>query len=260
MNPTQNSTAPQRISLSARSIVAESYQLFKTDIGQMLAFTLFFGVVYLASSLLNLGGALGLLNWVISLAIVPLSAGYFFVFRAIQRHESYTFSHFFAGYSKALRLIGVFFFQLIIVLLPLQFLLKMMYGDYFEEISKDPSALENLINQGALDPGKLGIGYLLMMVHGLVFGIAFFLANYFAAVGKGHAWNAMETSRKWAFKNFSLFFRLLILLLLLNVAGFLALGVGLLFTIPITFGAVYVLGSKITKLSEGSFAASSEVE
>jgi len=260
MNPTQNSTDPQRISLSARSIVAESYQLFKQDIGQMLAFTLLFGMVYLVSSWINLGDALGLLNWVISLAMVPLSAGYFFAFRAIHQQKPYTFSSFFGGYSKAFRFIGVFFFQLIIVLLPLQFLLKLMYGEYFEQITKDPELLEKLINQGALDPSKLGMGYLLMLIHGLVFGIAFFLANYFAAVGNGHAWNAMETSRKWAFKNFSLFFRVLVLLIFLNIGGFLALGVGLLFTIPITFGAVYVLGSKITKLSEGEYETSTSMD
>ncbi len=256
MNPTQNSTAPQRISLSARSLVAESYQLFKTDIGQFLAFSLLFGMIYLISALLGSGS----LSWFFSLAIVPLSAGYFLVYHAIRTNQAYTFSNFFGGYSKSLRLIGVFFFQLIIVILPLQLVLKLMYGDYFEQISKDPSALENLINQGALDPGKLAMGYLVILVHGVVFGVAFFLANYFATLGEGSAWKAMETSRKWAFKNFSLFFRVLVLLIFLNIAGFLALGVGLLFTIPITFGAVYVLGSKITKLSEGSFETSSEVE
>jgi uncharacterized membrane protein len=260
MNPTQNSTAPQRISLSARSIVAESYQLFKQDIGQMLAFTLFFGMAYILSALFNPGGALAFFAWFLSMALVPLSAGYFFVFRAIQQQQPYTFSAFFSGYSKALRLIGVFLFQLIIVILPLQLVLKLMYGEYFEQISQDPSLLEKLINQGALDPTKLSMGYLLMLVHGLVFGIAFFLANYFAAMGNGSAWNAMETSRKWAFKNFYLFFRLMFLLIFLNVAGFFALGVGLLFTLPMTFGAVYVLGSKITKLSEGESATSNTEE
>jgi uncharacterized membrane protein len=60
-------------------------------------------------------------------------------------------------------------------------------------------------------------------------------------------WSAMEWSRKLITRNWWRFLGLLLVLVVLNALGLLLAGIGLLFTVPLTFLVLYVVFEEITR-------------
>lgn len=89
------------------------------------------------------------------------------------------------------------------------------------------------------------IGFILLIIPGIYLLVAYIFANLIIIDLKIDFWQAMELSRKMVSKNwFSLAF-LLLLLAILNAAGFICLIIGLLITVPITMCALAVAYQKI---------------
>jgi uncharacterized membrane protein len=83
------------------------------------------------------------------------------------------------------------------------------------------------------------IGFFLLILPGIYLAVAYSGVSYLIVFRKMEFWDAMETSRKVISKEWFSFFGFGIVLALINLAGMLALGVGLLFTIPLTACAGY---------------------
>lgn len=82
------------------------------------------------------------------------------------------------------------------------------------------------------------IGFVLLVIPGIYLGVAYSFAIAFV-VGKNiDFWEAMESSRKIITRKWFSFFAFLIVLGLINIAGALLLGIGLLFTFPLTSCAI----------------------
>ncbi|WMJ72268.1 hypothetical protein RCC89_03680 [Cytophagaceae bacterium ABcell3] len=129
----------------------------------------------------------------------PLLAGFYIVSRKIQYNETYTFSDFFNGFKNFV-----------------------------------PLAMVNLIG-GLL----ILIGLVLLVLPGVYLLIAYLLGTPFVVFGKMDFWPALENSRKLITKQWFSFFAFALLLVLINILGAIAFGIGLLISIPVTLCATY---------------------
>ena len=129
----------------------------------------------------------------------PLAAGFFMVAHRIVRGKYVQIDHFFDGFRFFIPL-----FLLVIVSVILVFL-----------------------------------GTLVLIIPGIYLSVGYTFAIFFVIFGKSDFWDAMELSRKLVSREWFAIFGLTLVLGLLNLLGALAFGVGLLFSIPITYCALY---------------------
>ncbi len=94
----------------------------------------------------------------------------------------------------------------------------------------------------------VGIGLVLLLVPGLYLAIGYMFTTFLVIDYRMEFWQAMETSRKIITRNWFAFFGFALVLLALNVLGALALGVGLLVTIPVTSCAAAIAYKEIVGL------------
>lgn len=86
----------------------------------------------------------------------------------------------------------------------------------------------------------VGIGFVLLIIPGIYLAVAYMFTTYFIIDYRMEFWQAMETSRMIITKNWFAFFGFAFVLFALNLLGGLALGVGLLVSIPVTACAAAV--------------------
>jgi len=136
----------------------------------------------------------------------------------------------------------------------IRFLLHIVDGKKYEleDIFKGPQSVMHLVSFAVvtvLYGSIVGLGTLLFVVPGLIALVGLTFAQYIVAEQKAgifesfqHSWSMTEGSR-WKI------FWLMIVIVLFNILGVLALGVGLLITIPVTYlisAHLYrTLGSKL---------------
>jgi len=84
----------------------------------------------------------------------------------------------------------------------------------------------------------IGIGTILLIIPGLYLLVAYMFASYLVVDRGLDFWPAMELSRRTVNPRWFGYFAFALLVVLLNLAGAIALGVGLLVTIPVSFCAV----------------------
>ena len=129
----------------------------------------------------------------------PLIAGYYIVARKVDRGEAYEFATFFKGF------------------------------DYFV-----PLLLYSLISAIFIF-----LGFLALIIPGIYLAVAYTFVPLFIVFGKMEFWDGMEFSRKLITRKWWNIFGFVLLLMLINLAGALVFFVGLLFTIPLTYCAIY---------------------
>ncbi len=129
----------------------------------------------------------------------PLYAGFFLVARRIDTNKPVFLENFFDGF---------FFF------LPL---LLMTLVSYF----------------------LVFVGTVFCILPGIYLAVAYTFSIFYILFGKMDFWDAMETSRKLIGREWFGFLGFIIVLMLVNLLGAMAFGVGLLFTIPVTSLALY---------------------
>ncbi len=130
----------------------------------------------------------------------PLTAGFYIVANKISKGEPYEFGTFFKGFD--------FFVPL---------LLWTLIGGIF-----------------------IALGLVVLIVPGIYLAVAYTFVPLFIVFGKIEFWDGMEFSRKLVTKKWWNIFGFVLLLMLINMVGALAFLVGLLFTIPLTYCAIYV--------------------
>jgi uncharacterized membrane protein len=109
-----------------------------------------------------------------------------------------------------------------------------LIGDIFHALSKFVPVTLASILLGLL----ISCGLVLCLVPGL-FALGIWMFTYLFIVDKGlDFWEAMEASRMLAREDYLEFALFALVLIVLNMAGFLALVVGLMVTIPLSFAAI----------------------
>lgn len=95
----------------------------------------------------------------------------------------------------------------------------------------------------------IAIGCLFLLLPGIYLAIAYIFSLLFVIEKKLSFWSAMEASRKLITKKWFSFLVFAVTIFLLNLAGILALGVGLLVTIPLTYCIVVAAFEDIVGLN-----------
>ena len=85
----------------------------------------------------------------------------------------------------------------------------------------------------------IAIGFVLLVVPGIYLAVSYMMVIPIILFRNQDFWPAMEESRKVIGKKWMSWFVLGILLVLVNILGALALGVGLLVSIPVTYCSLY---------------------
>jgi len=90
------------------------------------------------------------------------------------------------------------------------------------------------------------LGIFALILPGIYLGVAYIFSMLFGIFGGFDFWTSMEMSRKLVTTNWWKFFGFVMILFLLNVVGLLALLVGILITVPVSYLAIYVLFEELT--------------
>ena len=131
--------------------------------------------------------------------LYPLTAGFFIAAHRIESGKSLFFEHFFDGFQHFIRLILLMIVQGIVVF----------------------------------------IGFLFFIIPGIYLLVAYYFAPFFVIFGNMDFWEAMDTSRKLVHREWFSILGLILILGIINFLGVLAFGVGILFTMPVTYCAMY---------------------
>lgn len=94
------------------------------------------------------------------------------------------------------------------------------------------------------------VGFLLLFIPGIYLAVSYIFAPFFIIFSKMDFWMAMETSRKLVSKEWFSIFGFLFVLVCINIVGAMALGIGLLFTIPFSYCAIYAAFDDIIGISK----------
>ncbi len=94
----------------------------------------------------------------------------------------------------------------------------------------------------------VSIGFVLLLIPGIYLAIGYMFTTFLVIDYRMEFWQALETSRKIITKNWFAFFGFSFALFVINILGFLALGVGLLVTIPVTACATAIAYKEIIGL------------
>jgi hypothetical protein len=120
---------------------------------------------------------------------------------------------------------------------------EVIYPDFFGGFRFwIPTAVISLLTQVLI-----AIGLIALIIPGIYLAVGYLFAIQMGIFGGLDPWSAMEWSRKLITRNWWRFFGLLLVLVVLNALGLLIVGIGLLFTVPLTFLVLYVVFEEITR-------------
>lgn len=108
----------------------------------------------------------------------------------------------------------------------------------------------NLASASVIRGFLIMLGIMLLVIPGIYLSVAYIFIIPFIVLAGFEFWEAMEASRKLITRNFWNILVFLLLLAAINLAGLLALGVGALVTIPISFLAIYAAFVSILPVKE----------
>ncbi|MBD2002060.1 MULTISPECIES: hypothetical protein [Cyanophyceae] len=129
------------------------------------------------------------------------------------------------------------------------------FGDFFRGFNNYlPLFLVSLVSSVVI-----AIGFLLLIIPSIYLAVAYIFALPLVLEKKMSFWDGMELSRKLISKQWFSFLGFALVLVLLNLAGVLLLGVGLLVTIPISTCAIAAAYADIVGLQPSSADFRSEV-
>ncbi|MBD1849863.1 DUF975 family protein [Leptolyngbya sp. FACHB-711] len=177
-----------------------------------------------------------------SIISAPLFAGFLFVAFKILKQQQTTFGDFFKGFQNG-RFLPIFLTSLVSGLLILLSLIPffILFGlGLIALLASNPAFALSTPIPFSLNPTVavlLLIGSLLALLPGIYLSIAYNFAIPLVVERRLGFWEAIETSRKVITKQWFSFLGFASLLFLVNVAGVLLCGIGLLVTAPLTICA-----------------------
>ncbi|KAB1065621.1 DUF2189 domain-containing protein [Salibacter halophilus] len=227
------------------------WELFKSQallhIGTLVVF---FIISVIAGFILGFIPVVG--NVLANILTVLLYAGYFIAADKISRGQEPEFKDFFGGFNFfgpiALYQIVYMLIMFIALILPILYLLWAVVP--FEEIiqlAQSEDELEAFLKdyfmggEFAENLTSIIIPILLILIISIYVGLIYTITTPLIVLKKYGFWQAMETSRKVVNKKFFSFLLFLIVLGLINFAGAIFLGIGLLVTIPFSILATYAI-------------------
>ncbi len=215
--------------------VSEGIEIIKKDIGLFIGYAVVYFLIIVVANFIPFIGSIAT-----TLIGAPLAAGFFIGAHKAHRNEGIEFGDFFKGFD--------YFAQLLVqsiivglVMLVLMIPLFVMFGTAIFAVQS-----------GTIPDITLGfagiLGVIVLVIGAIFISISYIFAPHLIVFGNMQAWDAMETSRKIAMKNFFPIFALTLILGLINLVGALPCGLGLLFTVPASAAIIYAAFKDVVDL------------
>lgn len=212
--------------------IGQGFSLFQKQIGLFMGFTLVFFLIVIVANFVPIVGPIA-----VNLFLTPpLICGFYLVADKLRRGESVVFNDFFKGFDSlgplalAALVMGLIY---VICMVPVFAVVgfSLFLGDF-----------------SSLDHFPF---WAFLLVAPLVYlAIGYSWTNMFIVFYKMEFWPAMEMSRKIITKHWGMIFLFSIVIGLLAGAGFIALGIGILATVPVALIASYAAFADVTRLAE----------
>jgi hypothetical protein len=217
--------------LRVSDYISGGFQMVKDNLGLFVGYTLITFIINGFAAVVPFG----------ALAVsAPLTAGFFLAANKINNGYELEFADFFKGFDYFGQLVV---YSLIFILLfaalavPSGLLVFSMIAFDFNE---GPAILFGLI---------FGLAILAVVIY---LAVSYMWAPHLILFARKKAWESMETSRNIIKQDFWNFVGFGLLLGLINIAGFLCFGVGLLYTIPASACALYLAFEDVTDMRLGN--------
>lgn len=188
----------QEYSVKIEEYFSRGWEIFKQYPGGFIGFLILTFMISIFASILPapFGNSKGEAGGIVNFVLSPiLSAGYYIVALQIAKNRPKNFSDFFRGFNQFLQLFLVYIVGTILTI----------------------------------------IGFTLLIIPGIYLGVAYGFSNLFVIEKKLSFWSALEASRKLITRKWFSFLGLFVVIFLMNLAGLLLFGIGLLVTIPLTY-------------------------
>lgn len=212
--------------------ISNGFNVLNKNIGGFIGFTLIFFIITMTASSIPIVGTIGQM-----LISYPLTAGFYIVANRVYKKYNFEFGHFFDGFQLFKPLLILMVFMTVISLiasLPMFFVVGPDLIQLATGAIDDPDAILSMfqnINYGL---------FILAALPSIYVSIAYAWSPFFVIFHDMPAWEAMEASRKLITKKWFAFFGFTIIVALIGIAGVFAFFVGLIYTIPFIYCAVYV--------------------
>lgn len=228
--------------------LTDGYEYFKAQAGIFIGFFVLSIIMVIVASFIPLVGSLA--SQILSLTFF---VGYFIVCNKIKLGETVSFDDFFKGFTSigqiAIIQLILTGFSIVLLMPLLIFGFTVFFSGLFGAIKADsfeepisPEDLLAMFNVDGLIP-LIIITVILFMFMQTIYTFAAANTHFF----KVGSWEAMEASRKVIQKKFFQFFALFLVIALINVLGTLCLFIGLLVTVPMSYGIFYAAFDDIMK-------------
>ncbi len=216
--------------------IKQGFDIFGKYPGGLIIFSFLF---LLFSFLIGLVPGLSLIT---AFTISPaLTAGAYIVAQKVDKNKDYSFNNFFDGFKHFVPLMLASLVMLLIVfIITLIFLLPGLYV-YF--------------SSGGIATPTVLLLCLLGLIPLIYLSLCYTFTGFHIVFNGFQFWDALESSRKVISKRWGSMFLFSLLLTLMNILGLICLVIGLLVTVPVSYGALYaafddIVGSEVEELSE----------
>ncbi len=213
------------------------FQLVGKQPGLFLGYTVIYLLILLVCQIIPLAGTIG------SLVAGPcLAVGFYLAASKAEKGELLEFGDFFKGFDFVGPLVLIAVLQMVLLVMTL-----IPFGAFL---------FLSIAPFSSFDDGGGGVGMLtvllvvLFMVPVIYLAISWSLAPFLVVFHRMDAWPAMEASRKIVTSKWFSFFLFYIVVGFIMVAGAIALGIGLVYTIPAGMCMYYAAFKDVVGLPE----------
>jgi uncharacterized membrane protein len=244
MNPQKqqkiNSLIQQGYDLNVTDCISQGWKILNQNMGGFIGFVLLSVLLYFASFCFC---------FIPLLFAGNLFAGFYIVAMRIQKRQTVTFENFFDGFRNSnfpQILLETLVIGAITVVVYIPVYAVQLFLQFSDMQTAQPAMFLIIYGFASL------IGWIALMFIGIIYMLAIPLI-----IDQGiEFWPAMETSRKIVMQRWFSFLLLSILLSLLNFAGALACGIGLLWTTPLYFCSIMAAYHQVIGVDDSNLAAS----
>lgn len=212
--------------------ISQGFELLKNNFGVVFGGTALFFLIQVAISLL---ASIPIVGIVISLASFviggPLMGGlYYFFLRNIRGRGA--IEDIFAGFRMSFvqLMLGYVVSMVISILLALPGIVIVFFAIFAAILRQQQPTAGQFVSAG--------LGALVSMIPMIYLGVSWLFSLPLIIDKQMDFWRAMDTSRKVVGRHWWTVFALLIVTCLINLGGILACCIGVLFTLPVSFGAI----------------------
>lgn len=242
-NNLHETTSTKAFEVNIGSYISQAFNTFGKRPGLFIGALLIFMLINIGMSIIPfIGSILG------SFVVQPiLLVGFFVLADKVFHNDNATLSDLFEGFKKQTgNIILANFILLLIIMIPVALFMGFLFALIGTSLLTAFSAPEQFISTILASSGvTIALAYVVLLVLIIYISVAYQFGSMFVFFKNFQAWDALEASRTLVSRKFFSFLGLLLVLMLINLLGMIALVIGLIVTIPVSYIAIYIAFNSI---------------